>query len=1452
MNTEFNKVVIIGGGILLMFSSIVFAQPAYWPIPNTDTATERMSGTFGEIHGSNRFHGAIDIDHDNSNQTALATEDGVVVVNDGYQGGRNPDDDYVVLEHGTAPDNNRRSVYMHINQNHGLTNGDPVQRGNTVAIINNNSQSNGHHLHFELWWRLFDDEWHTLNPLNNDRGWALPRPQDDFAPELNQAFFKGVEYPAHPVESGYRIVAPVNPQAHDALVPFHNNTAARIHFRDRPGRFSNHLTPYDVNRDKLVIFGNIGTIAHCRETSANARGINTNSLGEGASVFKMAYFIDQRLNYNITFDEFLLRTNAAGAVFPESVGDDEDIFHRRYNDITGQNGRNDYKYGNNDYIRLFNAGVQQNDCLGNCHGAYLPPHKAIDVFDGYGFIPVQSNGIWFTKARKTDSPSWVFNDANPPEVARSQDEALYPDGEHTLLFRTEDTAGLFDEAEVKVIVDNFLPYIEKVTVTSGGVTLYEAGWEWDATDERLKLSPNNPEEGIIRKASGKQDIFIIVTASEPMNWVNITDIQPMNWHPQANGSPNTDRTEWTFLIPAGTEDPDGNGNSYTRQELSITGEDLAGNAIEGYSVQQQPDGTLSTDPQQVPQRTANGWDPAPAAGADTIHRFEIGDWADGFLASYGGEVNEQVEAMIPSLRYNDQGTLEEDGFVVAGFTESFGSGAEDFWVAKLDEGGKVSWQKAYGGSGHDYGFAIRQTLTTSPQGDPVYDGYIVAGKTSSFGAASYDIWLVKLDERGNLQWHKTLGGPEGEHLSSAEALRQTDDDGDGIADDGYIIAGQTSSFSGGGGDDILLLKVSQAGELEWVQKYGGISADLVYSICQTANGHYALAGRTRSKNDPDDLSYDLLVLEVDATGSLVWYNRYAGTGGSAQDLGYSIWQASDGRYLVAGATNSTNLTLSGVAKYDALVMTVDPQPQDGTRGLVDWAGVYGALANHDRATMIRQLPTGSYLVGSYTNSFQFGSYDLDLFTIDSGVSTHPILWQKVYGGPGDDRLSAVHQRPGSDGYLIAGHSTSLGSGGRDAIAMKTDNAGNLNEAGDLTFRDSGGNLLFAEGQGRYLSSGNNLSGAILVGVGDSQPGMGFIHQIDLAAGDVTQQVYSCSGPTPDAECAIVTDTPVVPNYGYYASRKLLVRRIGHWNGDRHLPVWNGDRYCFGLPPENRVEFLIENTGSLSAMVSLSLEGADAGSFSISKSPPAQIEAGISGLFSIDFTPGSDPTEKTVQVTIANDSDDNPYRFSLTAQKDQVLCNGGFEDDLTFWQGNATLVQPGYPDSGQAAQIVSSLEQLISGPFRVNVPYRLRAQCKAGAQENCFGGVQRSRSVPMSTSVSDDFSAPGSGDWRELSVWFPVYAADEWMSVYMQGSAGQQPVFDGVRVEGAEGYQLLIEKAGDGSGRVLGNGIDCGSDCEEVYSNWNGVTLEAIPDNDSYFVRWELGDGHILSATEDIL
>ena len=121
---------------------------------------------------------------------------------------------------------------------------------------------------------------------------------------------------------------------------------------------------------------------------------------------------------------------------------------------------------------------------------------------------------------------------------------------------------------------------------------------------------------------------------------------------------------------------------------------------------------------------------------------------------------------------------EDGGYIVAGESNSFGTGAEDWngWVLKLKSNGDVEWQKTYGGAGDERRRSIQQTED---------GGYIVAGKSNSFKVGVYnDAWLLKLNGNGDIEWQKTYGGSFGD---SAESIQQT-------ADGGYIVAGHTCSF----------------------------------------------------------------------------------------------------------------------------------------------------------------------------------------------------------------------------------------------------------------------------------------------------------------------------------------------------------------------------------------------------------------------------------------------------------------------------------------------------------------------------------------------------------------------------------------------------------------------------------------------------------------------------------
>jgi hypothetical protein len=211
------------------------------------------------------------------------------------------------------------------------------------------------------------------------------------------------------------------------------------------------------------------------------------------------------------------------------------------------------------------------------------------------------------------------------------------------------------------------------------------------------------------------------------------------------------------------------------------------------------------------------------------------------------------------------------GYALFGVTESFGAGGQDFWLVKTDVFGNMEWNKTYGGTGADYGTSVVQSSD---------GGYAMAGYTNSFGAGNNDYWLVKTDASGNMQWNKTYGGAGADNIYQ---LRQTSDGGyamagysssfggfraylvktDGTgnmqwnmtywspsmancltqtADGGFAVAGFTST----GGEDIYVAKTDAAGNMEWNKTCGGTGADRAYSIIQTSDGGYILTGYTNS------------------------------------------------------------------------------------------------------------------------------------------------------------------------------------------------------------------------------------------------------------------------------------------------------------------------------------------------------------------------------------------------------------------------------------------------------------------------------------------------------------------------------------------------------------------------------------------------------------------------------
>jgi len=303
--------------------------------------------------------------------------------------------------------------------------------------------------------------------------------------------------------------------------------------------------------------------------------------------------------------------------------------------------------------------------------------------------------------------------------------------------------------------------------------------------------------------------------------------------------------------------------------------------------------------------------------------------------AYGGKGGEEAES-IQQTTYG--------GFLVSGFTSSFGAGSLDAWVLTLDAKGNIIRQRAYGGKEAEVAHSIVQTS----DGD-----FLVAGSTSSFGAGSFDAWALKLDEQGKTLRQFTLGGTRWDDASS---IRPT-------PDGGYVMAGLTES-SGAGSTDVWLLKLNSKGMLEWQKTYGGSQADWANAIQPLPDGGFILAGSTRSFGSGSE---DLWLIRLDPSGNILWQKAY---GGRESDGAYSIHLTADGGFITAGETRSF-----GAGSLDAWVLKLDAS------GNLLWQKTYGGSAS-DWAYSIQPTFDGGYIVAGSTRSFGSGSLDAWILKLD--------------------------------------------------------------------------------------------------------------------------------------------------------------------------------------------------------------------------------------------------------------------------------------------------------------------------------------------------------------------------------------------------------------------------------------------------------------------------------------
>jgi PGF-pre-PGF domain-containing protein len=308
-----------------------------------------------------------------------------------------------------------------------------------------------------------------------------------------------------------------------------------------------------------------------------------------------------------------------------------------------------------------------------------------------------------------------------------------------------------------------------------------------------------------------------------------------------------------------------------------------------------------------------------------INKSGVEEWNK----TYGGTNYEVANSIIQT---------SDEGYILLGFTDSFGEGLSDFWVIKLDSNGEQEWNKTYGGEGDDYTRSIIKTLDT---------GYLIIGNTNSFGAGEFDFWVVKINETGEEEWNKTYGGEKSDYATSIIQA----------SDGGYIVMGNTESY-GSGNSDFWVVKINETGEEEWNKTYGGVNEDGIRAnILQTSDG-YILAGFSESNSAGN---YDFWVVKINETGEEEWNKTY---GGEKEEIINSIIQTSDG-YILAGE-KTINIT-----HKDMLIMKINKN------GGEIWNKTFKGDKNKIPNSII--LTNNGYILTGFTDSF--GAGDIDFWVL---------------------------------------------------------------------------------------------------------------------------------------------------------------------------------------------------------------------------------------------------------------------------------------------------------------------------------------------------------------------------------------------------------------------------------------------------------------------------------------
>ena len=330
----------------------------------------------------------------------------------------------------------------------------------------------------------------------------------------------------------------------------------------------------------------------------------------------------------------------------------------------------------------------------------------------------------------------------------------------------------------------------------------------------------------------------------------------------------------------------------------------------------------------------------------------------------------------------------DEGYIVCGKTYSFGAGNSDAYLVRLNNNGDTIWTRTFGDIGYDEANSIQQLDD---------QGFIFTGETESIGGG--DLWLMKLDANGNKIWSKTFGGNGYEVGNSLQIT----------ADGNYIICGTTTSFGNGDGD-IWLLKTNSFGDTLWTKTIiGQNSLERVYKVIETSDLGYVITGT--SVGVGSWWAY-LMIIKTDSMGNTDWMNSFSY---NSRNTGYDIKQTGDG-FIVVGTTSE-----NPIYEGDVYLIKTD------TNGDSLWTKVF-ITEELESARSLDITFDGCYILAGSRNYWNG-------FLLKTDYSGN-LIWEKTFEDFGNGKFnSVIHTSDG--GYVVTGWAESLGSVYNNIWVVKT-------------------------------------------------------------------------------------------------------------------------------------------------------------------------------------------------------------------------------------------------------------------------------------------------------------------------------------------------------------------------------------------------------------------------------